>query len=146
MSRCPSRSRTPCGVLAIALAVWLAIPSAAEDLPAGLWKTIDDESGEVESVVEILEFAGKLEGRVIELFDDPSEVCDDCQGARARAPILGMQILWGMKRDGTSWSGGRILDPGSGREYACKLWLEDGQLKVRGYLGPFFRTQTWLRR
>ena len=43
--------------------------------------------------------------------------------------------------------GGRILDPENGKEYRLTLQPTDGgaRLRVRGYLGPFFRTQTWVR-
>ena len=50
-----------------------------------------------------------------------------------------------MKPNGAVWSGGKILDPGNGKIYRCKIWLKDGELKVRGYFGPFYRTQTWRR-
>jgi uncharacterized protein (DUF2147 family) len=54
-----------------------------------------------------------------------------------------MVVLWGLKKDGNEWSGGKILDPKKGKIYRAKMWIEDGDLMVRGYLGPFFRTQTW---
>ena len=41
--------------------------------------------------------------------------------------------------------GGTILDPGDGKVYKAEIWIEDGKLKVRGYLGPFYKTQTWLK-
>jgi len=56
-----------------------------------------------------------------------------------------MIILKGLKKRGTEWSGGTILDPENGKTYRCKIWLDDGKLKVRGYLGILFRTQTWYR-
>jgi len=37
------------------------------------------------------------------------------------------------------------MDPETGKVYDCKIWLENGQLKVRGYVAFFYRTQTWLR-
>ena len=29
--------------------------------------------------------------------------------------------------------------------YKAEIWTEDGKLKVRGYLGMFYKTQTWVR-
>jgi len=58
---------------------------------------------------------------------------------------LGMEIIRHMEAEGDEYAGGEILDPEVGRVYRCKLWLEGKNLKVRGYLGPFYRTQTWLR-
>ena len=43
------------------------------------------------------------------------EACTKCQGADKDKPLVGPVIA------------------------------EDGKLKVRGYLGPFYKTQTWLK-
>ncbi|MEI7739907.1 MAG: DUF2147 domain-containing protein [Betaproteobacteria bacterium] len=54
----------------------------------------------------------------------------------------------GQKNDKESiWEAGRILDPEKGEEYRFKIRLIDQgrTLQVRGYLGPFWRTQTWTR-
>ena len=37
------------------------------------------------------------------------------------------------------------MDPEDGKIYKAEIWVEDGKLKVRGYLGVFYKTQTWLR-
>jgi uncharacterized protein (DUF2147 family) len=55
-----------------------------------------------------------------------------------------MEIIRRLKKSDTEWSSGEILDPENGNVYRCKIWIEDKKLKVRGYLGPFYRTQTWL--
>jgi hypothetical protein len=39
----------------------------------------------------------------------------------------------------------QIMDPEDGKTYEAELWVEDGKLKVRGYLGFFYRTQTWVK-
>lgn len=115
----------------------------------GKWKTIDDNSGEEKSIVEIFEREGKVFGRVIKIFpppgEDPDPVCEECQSddPRHKKKIIGMEIIRNMEKDGNEYSDGDILDPENGKVYRCKLWLEDGELKVRGYWGPFFRTQSW---
>lgn len=49
-----------------------------------------------------------------------------------------------MKPSKASWKKGKILDPENGNEYDCELWIEDGNLKVKGKHGTgFSRTQTW---
>lgn len=117
----------------------------------GKWKTIDDETGEAKSVVEIFERGGKVYGRIIKLFRKPDEdqnpVCDECdeEDPRYKKKIIGMEIMKDMVKDEDEYSGGEILDPNNGKVYRCKIWLEGGDLKLRGYLGPFFRTQTWLK-
>ena len=132
-----------------AVLILLFAPSAVfATSPFGLWKTIDDESGEAKSIVRIYEQDGTLYGRIVELLDppadDPHPVCDECEGEQKNEPIEGMVILRGMKPDGDVWSGGKILDPGNGKTYSCKLWVEDNKLMVRGYVAFFYRTQAWL--
>jgi uncharacterized protein (DUF2147 family) len=133
-------------LLALALAMVPLIVSAAS--PEGHWKTIDDETGEAKSIVEVYEDDGTLYAKVVELLNRPEDEdvarCKECKGERKDQPIEGMVFLWGMERDGDVWSGGTILDPANGKTYDCKLWLDDGKLKVRGYVGIFYRTQEWL--
>jgi uncharacterized protein (DUF2147 family) len=117
----------------------------------GKWKTIDDETGNPKSIVEIVERDGKLYGKVTKLFRKPSEeqdpVCDECDAddPRYNKKIIGMEILTDLSADGEEYAGGQILDPKNGRVYRCRIWLNDEKLRVRGYWGPIFRTQTWLR-
>lgn len=126
----------------------LCVLIAKAQTPVGKWKTIDDETGKPKSVVEIYEKNGKFYGKVIKLFRAPGEdqnpSCKDCSGDRKGQKILGMEIVRGLKKDGTEYSGGTILDPKNGKVYDCKMWIENGKLQVRGYVAFFFRTQTWL--
>jgi uncharacterized protein (DUF2147 family) len=129
-------------------AILLTIPLKAQSI-VGKWKTIDDNSGEEKSMVEIFEKAGKIYGRIIKIYpppgDDPDPLCDKCpeDDTRYNKKIIGMEILKEMKRAGDEYTAGNILDPEAGKIYRCKLWLDGGDLKVRGYWGPFYRTQTW---
>lgn len=124
---------------------------AADATPVGTWKTIDDASGKAKSLVTISEVDGKLQGKVVKLFDpsQPNPTCSQCEGPRKDQPILGMQILWDVARHGEQWDGGQILDPEKGKVYGVKLTLADDgrKLHVRGFLGVSLlgRTQTWLR-
>ena len=117
----------------------------------GKWKTIDDETGEPKSIVEIYERAGKVHGRVLKLFrkqgEDPDPICNECDEAdpRYKKKVLGMEIMRNMVKDDDEYSGGDVLDPNNGKVYRGKIWLEGKDLKLRGYVGPFFRTQTWVR-
>lgn len=118
---------------------------------AGAWKTIDDNSGKPRSIVRIDESGGQFEGVIEKLFSEPNEdpnpLCDKCHGAHRGKPILGMKIINQMKKVVDEYKDGTIMDPDNGKFYNCKIWVEDGgkKLKVRGYIGPFYRTQTWLR-
>ncbi len=117
----------------------------------GRWKTIDDVSGEARSIVEILEHQGMVFGRIVKIFPrpnvDPDPVCDKCspEDPRFKKKIIGMEIIRNLKKSGDEYAGGDILDPENGKVYRSKIWVEGKDLKVRGYWGPFYRTQTWLR-
>lgn len=118
----------------------------AQDI-AGSWTSIDDETGKARSIVEITVKNGVATGKIIKLLDPEKAdvVCTKCTDDRKNKPILGLEIIRGLKQSGTTWSKGTILDPENGKLYDCKLWVENGDLKMRGYIGPFYRTQTWKR-
>ncbi len=136
-------------VLLITAAPALAQSAAEAPSPVGRWVTIDDERNEPRSIVRIYEDGGLLYARVDSIYlregEPPDPICKRCKGERKDQRIMGMLIMWNMKPKGGKWSGGRILDPEKGKTYRSKIWLKDGKLRVRGYLGPFYRTQTWLR-
>lgn len=117
----------------------------------GKWLTIDDETEKPKSIVELYIENGELNGKVIELIltteEDQNPMCTECDGTFNGKPILGMKVLTDMEfdADDVEWSEGEILDPENGTTYDCKMWLEDGELKVRGYVSFFFRTQTWTK-
>lgn len=119
----------------------------------GKWKTIDDETGKEKSIVEIYQSDdGSYYGKVVQLFRDPGEdpnpVCTECDedDPRYRKNIKGMVIMRSLEKDGEYYEDGDILDPENGNVYRCKIWTDGSdKLKVRGYLGPFYRTQEWVR-
>ena len=116
----------------------------------GKWKTIDDETGKAKSIIEIYEKSGKIYGKVVEILDASrtKELCQDCPGEDSRKPIMGLNVIKGLKKDGDEYSGGQILDPKNGKLYKCLIVLESqDKLKVRGYIGFSLlgRTQYWYR-
>ena len=125
-----------------------AFGSVAQDI-TGRWITVNDETGAQRSVVEITVKNGVASAHVKELFRTPDQeqdpVCTKCTDHRKGQKIIGMQIMRNMKQDEDEWSGGTIMDPENGRSYDCKIWVEDGELKVRGYIAFFYRTQAWVR-
>lgn len=131
--------------------LWVSMGDALAASPVGLWKTVDDETGEVRSQVRITESGGVLSGR-IERVLAPGKAdakCTACTGARKDKPVAGMTIIEGVRRDGggAHWAGGTILDPNNGKVYRVRLTPQDGgrKLEVRGFLGPFHRNQHWQR-
>jgi uncharacterized protein (DUF2147 family) len=118
--------------------------------PSGVWKTIDDDTGEAKSYVEIYEQSEEYFGKVVKLLkSDPDTVCDECKGDKKDKPVLGMVIIESLKPTDNYWSKGTIMDPENGKEYGCSIWFEDGkteELKVRGkHWTGLYRTQTWYR-
>ena len=126
--------------------------ACAQNTPVGKWHTIDEKTKEIKSEVTITEASGVLTGKVSKLLRKGArqdEVCDECKDARKDQRILGLEIIRGAKKDDAAdmWTGGKILDPENGKEYTLKLTPEEGgkKLGVRGSIGPFGRTQTWVR-
>lgn len=115
----------------------------------GLWRTIDDESKEAKSHVEVFERGGFIYGQVKELLPSAkTRTCNNCPGDKLNKPLIGMEIMWNLKSYKDYWSYGEILDPKSGKIYKCSIWLEGpDRLHVRGYIGvsALGRTQIWER-
>jgi uncharacterized protein (DUF2147 family) len=117
----------------------------------GSWKTIDDVTERPKSILEIYKEEGKLHARVVEILVEGKENarCIKCEGPKKDKPIKGMKIIDGLTRTGNNEYGeGKILDPESGKVYRCKLWIDPenpDELKVRGYVAFFYRTQVWKR-
>jgi uncharacterized protein (DUF2147 family) len=140
----------------VALALLLTAAYAATDTatPVGTWTQVDDATGKPKSIIEISEQSdGTLQGVVKQvLFSDQgtNPICEKCEGERHNQPVVGMTIMWGVKKDGDQWDGGQILDPNNGKTYKVKLTPKDNgqKLDVRGYVGmPLLgRTQTWIRK
>src|SRR5579875_945453 len=105
-------------LVAIALtALALAMPTAPgvadQASPVGHWRTFDDRTGRERGLVRIWEQNGVLYGS-IEATVDPAEArktCDKCTDDRKGKPIVGLDIIRGLRRDGGRWDGGEILDP-----------------------------------
>jgi uncharacterized protein (DUF2147 family) len=122
----------------------------AAESPVGKWKTIDEKSGKVVSEVELYEQGGKLFGKIVGLTDPINaqgqpKKCSACTGEEKDKPIVGLVIIKGLSPDKDRYKGGTILDPDDGKIYKAEVWQEGGKLKVRGYLGVFYRTQTWIK-
>ena len=113
----------------------------------GKWMTIDDESGQAKSVVEIFKKSdGKYYGKIVKLLQKPeNENCVNCKDDRKNKPLLGLEIIRGLKKDGNEYTAGNITDPKSGKTYKCTITRDGDKLNVRGYMGFSLigRTQTW---
>jgi uncharacterized protein (DUF2147 family) len=137
------------GLVAVST-IFGAGPAEAADSLVGKWKTMDEKSGKVVSEVEVYDQGGKLFGKITSLTEPNDaqgkpKTCTKCEGADKDKPIVGLVILKDLGPSGDRYKGGTITDPEDGKVYKSELWVEGEKLKVRGYLGPFYRTQTWLK-
>lgn len=136
--------------LALLATAFGASPGLATESPVGKWKTVDDKSGKVVSEVELYEQTGTLFGKITGLTEPNNQqgnpkTCTKCQGSDKDKPIVGLIIIKDLSLSGDRYKGGTITDPDDGKVYKAELWREDGKLKVRGYLGVFYKTQTWVK-
>lgn len=120
----------------------------------GTWMTIDDETKQKKSLVKIYKKDGKIYGKIIKLYrkegEDQDPSCTKCTDDRKDKKIIGMEIIRGLEYDADDkeWGKGTIMDPAKGKIYKAKIWLMKDKpkfLQVRGYVGIFYRTQTWVR-
>ncbi len=116
----------------------------------GKWHSTNEDTGEIDSVIEVYKKDGKAYAKIIEIKnpDRKNAVCDLCEGKNNNKPILGLNILTGLEKDDDEWSGGKILDPRNGKIYKCYIKLEEpNKLKIRGYIGFALigKTAYWTR-
>ena len=135
------------GLLEIA-GLW-GIEACAQSSPAvGLWKSEEpDKTTWIRTYEENGKLMGKVEKLVKKGVEDTTSRCTKCDGESKDKPIVGLPIIWDMKKDGAKWTDGKILEPDSGKVYACKIEASpDGKkLSVRGSILFLGKTQTWSR-
>ncbi len=139
-------------VFIAAFALLVATVAMGQKTCVGKWVTIDDKTGKHKSIVELYKEDGKLYGKIRYLFPregrGPNPKCTKCEDDRKDQPLMGLQIVRDLKWNGSEWAKGTIVDPENGKIYKVKMWLDnenDRKLHVRGYLGPIYRTQNWIR-
>lgn len=129
---------------------FFAAPLMANSGVMGLWKTVDDETGEVKSIVKVYDYKGMVYGRILVTFEEgklkdtyvnPTHRAEEVDGEPF---YCGLDFIWEMEESGSKYKKGQILDPQKGKVYKSEMWLENGNLIVRGKIGPIGRNQTWL--
>ncbi len=136
----------------VSVFVFLGVLIFASDDVLGKWKTVDDNTGEVKSIVEIVKKENRLYGTIIQLFNENpayDPLCSECKGKFKNKKIIGLQIINGLQFKDGRWVGNKgILDPDNGKFYNVKMWVDEDDrdiLHVRGYITFLYRTQTWYR-
>lgn len=123
-----------------AILMLAALAGYSQDI-MGKWLT---EAGDAK--VEIYEANGKVNGKIVWLQKGPDtkDIHNSDEKLQSRK-LMGVNILSGLTKKQQKWEGGRIYNPKNGKDYKCAIWMEGDKLKVRGYLGMFYETQTWKR-
>lgn len=126
----------------------------ANDL-TGTWKTIDDKTGSAKAILEMRqESNGTYTAKIIKVTPrpgyTPKETCVNCPAPYTDKPILGLDILTGLKPSGDNqFINAKVLDPLNGKIYSGKAKLSSNgkRLTLRGYVGvsALGRSQTWIK-
>jgi uncharacterized protein (DUF2147 family) len=133
----------------VCMTVMLAsLATYAQDV-VGKWKLEDGTA-----IVEVYKQGDAFNGKIVWL-QNPTEADgtpakdDNNPDAKLRSrQLIGLNMLSGLKKTGTEYSGGSIYDPGNGKTYNCSMKVEGDVLKVRGSLdkrGLLGRTMDWFR-
>ena len=131
--------------------IFIMMPFAAafaQDV-IGKWK-LDDGT----AIVEVYKEGNAYNGKIVWLEKpteaDGSAVVDSNnpdKNLRSRK-LMGLNMLSGLTKNGSEYTGGKIYDPGNGKTYNCSMKVEGNVLKVRGSLDKkrlIGRTMDWFR-
>lgn len=128
--------------------------SFAQDL-TGTWQQIDDKTGSPKALIEMNKLNdGTYVGKITKVTPRPGytprETCVNCPEPYTNKPILGLDVIKGLKETAPdNYAGGQVLDPLTGKIYNLKgrISTNGKRLTLRGYLGisAIGRSQTWLR-
>jgi len=135
--------------MTIIFLILLSTAAMAAESVTGLWRGVDEKSGDSTIYAYIYEYQGKIYGRIVVTFDE-GVMKDFINIPEKRAELwkgnpyyAGMDLIWGMEDRGNRWKRGKICDPKEGKIYASEIWKDGDNLIVRGKIGPFGRNQTW---
>lgn len=115
----------------------------------GKWNVVND-SGRVNSIIEIYEKDNEIHGKVIRITkeEDRDQKCTECPGDLKNKPIEGLNVIRDFVKEGDEYVDGTLIDPKSGKEYSGKIWVDEknpDKLNVRGYIAFFYKTKVWER-
>ena len=125
----------------------IARVSFAQSEICGVWLSQDKEA-KVQIFQTGIHYFGKiiwlkkpLDNKVKPVLDK-NNPNDDLK----KRQLMNLVILNGFTYDDKEWVDGKMYDPTDGGTYDCKMWMENtNTLKVRGYLGFLYETESWTR-
>lgn len=134
-------------MIATAAGIALAAPASADNNSiAGRWRTDDGKA--VITIAPCSNGSAALCGRISRfLVPEPASGARDTNNPNAslrERPLMGVQVLSNLTRDGNSWSG-RGYSPEEGRNFNATVRSQSGRLNVRGCVAVFCRTVVWTR-
>lgn len=152
----------------LAVLTFGAMNCFAADPAFGIWKSIDDQTGEVTAVWKIYEQGGQLFGTIAAVVDKPQDViATACKPTYKNFPVsgavnkmrtVGTPWIYNMQKESEgNWKGGTIVNPKDGKMYGCVIkYLEPGEknkryvaktptLAMAGTVGPIQVFQYWVR-
>ncbi|MEZ4803275.1 MAG: DUF2147 domain-containing protein [Gelidibacter sp.] len=115
----------------------------------GKWKTFNSD-GEFRSIVEVFEKDGYVNGRIVRIAVESkrNNLCTECKGKDKNQKIEGLVLMKKFVWDEDAYVNGTITNPDDGKVYRAKFWLDEENpniLRVRGYIGFFYKTMEWRR-
>jgi uncharacterized protein (DUF2147 family) len=115
----------------------------------GFWKSLNDTTGMIQCVVAVYPFEGKYYGRIISTYNAEGKMKDSIYHPESRAPgvagnppYCGLDLIWNLEDFGAVYKG-KIIDPEKGNIYNSEVWIDAGNLIIRGKLLFFGRSTTW---
>jgi uncharacterized protein (DUF2147 family) len=136
-------------IVFLSITMLAASPLVKQDDILGVWTT-----GNAKSQVQIYKVSDRFFGKIVKLKDPlneqgkPKVDFRNPDKTKQAEPLIGLNVLRGLKFDSDEWNDGRIYNPEDGKDYKCLMRLKDAKtLEVRGYIGFSLigKSQTWTR-
>lgn len=130
-----------------------AATAATEPDLEGRWQVPGEDPAQPAAIVRFDQVNGEYRGVIVSIPAAQGKSdelrCTACSGARRNQPLLKMEIVWGLKRQGLKYAGGSALDPETGETYRCDLTLAPGgqELRIRYFVDPKHESvsEVWTR-
>jgi uncharacterized protein (DUF2147 family) len=132
------------------VASFLPAGHAADPSITGVWSLPilkGKDKGKERSHIEIFEKEGVYSGKIVKLMSVPeNSLCTKCKKERKDKPLMGMLILWDLKKEAGRYVGGKIYDVEAGKEYKCGIaQITPDRLKVTASFLFLSESHYWIR-
>ena len=136
------------GLLTIALLATSSLASLALD-PTGTWSTENNDA-----IVRVSDCGGPLCATIVSLKEPndpqtgkPKTDAQNTDPSRRNRPIVGIQVLMGLRPQAANKWSGQAYNPEDGKTYDVEVTLENANvLKVQGCMFFICQTKVWTRK